>query len=117
MCFIRISAMIRSVRQSARRFLTTFSLFTSGPPQHESDDDAERKGRRHRCNRALRDQRLDMVLLFAQGLAELIQGGPYRDADRGAPDCNDGVCLCARRLDMVLLFAQGLAERTGGPYR
>ncbi len=52
--------MIRSVRQSARRFLTT---------------DAERKGRRHRCNRALRDQRLDMVLLFAQGLAELIQGG------------------------------------------
>ena len=57
---------LRSVRQSARKFLTTFSLFTSVPPQHETDDDTERKSGCHRCNRALRDQRLNMIFLLAR---------------------------------------------------
>ena len=61
---------IRSVRHRARRFMTTFSLYTSGSPQHETDNDAEREGGYHRCNRAFRDHCLDMVFLLAQGLAE-----------------------------------------------
>jgi hypothetical protein len=50
----------------------TFAV-TSGSPQHETDP--ERESRCHRCNRALRDQCLDMIFLLAQGLAEFIQGG------------------------------------------
>ena len=35
--------MIRSVRQSTRKFVRMFSVFTSVPPQHETDDDAKRE--------------------------------------------------------------------------
>src|SRR4029079_2031112 len=77
MCRILISAMIRSVRQSALRFLTTLSLSTSMPPQNETDDDAEREGGRRRRNRTFRDQRFDMVFLFAQGLGKLVKGALY----------------------------------------
>ncbi|OKO92394.1 hypothetical protein AC629_00390 [Bradyrhizobium sp. NAS80.1] len=40
------------------------------PPQHEADDHAEREGGRKRCNRALRDEALELFLLVADGLAE-----------------------------------------------
>src|SRR5260370_24226505 len=74
-CRILIAAMIRSVRQSTRRFLTMFSVFTSVPPQHEADHDAERERRSKRGNRAIRYEIIEVVFLLTQGLAEVVQGG------------------------------------------
>src|ERR1700732_3186052 len=67
--------MIRSVRESTRRCLTTFSVFTSVSPQHEADNDTQREGRGERRDGPLRDDILDMLFLFTQGLAEIVQGG------------------------------------------
>src|SRR6202163_2733254 len=72
-CRIWISAIILSVRQSTRRFLTTFSVFTSVSPQHEADNDAERESRSERGNRTVRYEVFDVIFLLAQGLAELVQ--------------------------------------------
>src|SRR6202049_1420784 len=69
-CRIRISAIILSVRQSTRRLLTTFSVFTSVSPQHEADNDAERESRSERGNRTVRHEIFDVIFLLAQGLAE-----------------------------------------------
>src|SRR4051794_13490065 len=73
MCRIRSSAMMRSVRHSARRCLTTFSLFTSMPPQHETDGNAKREGGCQRHDWPLCDQPLDVLLFLAQGFAEFAQ--------------------------------------------
>src|ERR1700688_2129103 len=67
-CRIRISAIILSVRQSTRRFLTTFSVFTLVSPHHEADDDAKRE-----CRDERRYEIFDMIFLLAQGLAQIIQ--------------------------------------------
>src|SRR6266478_3676543 len=72
-CRILISAIILSVRQSTRRFLTTFSVFTLVSPQHETDDDAERECRSERRDRAIRNKILDMAFFLAQGFAEIVQ--------------------------------------------
>src|ERR1700737_5169662 len=72
-CRIRISAIILSVRQSKRRFLTTFSVFTSVSPQHKADHDAKRECRGERGDRPIRDDVLDMAFVLAQGLAEIVQ--------------------------------------------
>src|ERR1700676_3784945 len=74
-CRIRISAIILSVRQSTRRVLTTFSVFTSAPPQHEADNDAKRDSRSQRGNRTIRYEAFDVVFPLAQGLAEIVQRG------------------------------------------
>src|SRR5260370_28538333 len=72
-CRIRMSAIILSVRQSTRRFLTTFSVFTSVSPQHKADNDAKRECRGERCDRTFRYGVLDVAFLLAQGLAKIIQ--------------------------------------------
>src|SRR5258708_22411561 len=72
-CRIRISAIIMSVRQSTRRLLTTFSVFTSVSPQHEADNDAKRESRSERGNRTVRYEIFDVIFLLAQGLAEVVQ--------------------------------------------
>jgi hypothetical protein len=70
-----MSAMILSVRQSTRRFLTTFSVFTSVSPQHEANNDTKRESGRKRGDGTIRYDVLDVVFLFAQGRAEIIQRG------------------------------------------
>src|ERR1700676_2550122 len=72
-CRIRISAIILSVRQSTRRFLTRFSVFTSVSPQNEADNDAERESRSQRGNRTVRHEVFDVIFQLAQGLAEIVQ--------------------------------------------
>src|ERR1700680_3440990 len=74
-CRIRISAIILSVRQSTRRFLTTFSVFTSVSPQHEAENDAKRESRSQRGNRTVRHEVFDVIFLLAQGLAEIVHRG------------------------------------------
>ena len=57
-------------------FLTTFSVFTLVPPQHQADDDAKRERGSERGNRTLRYQALDVIFLLIQGLAEFVQCCP-----------------------------------------
>jgi hypothetical protein len=45
------------------------------PPQHEADDHAECEGGGERCHRALRNEALNLLLLVADGFAELGKRG------------------------------------------
>src|SRR5260370_30723668 len=115
-CHIRISAIMLSVRQSTRRFLTTFSVFTSMSPKHETDDDAKRECGGERGDRTIRYKFLDVIFLLAQGLAKLIQrcldliGERFGAVLRGVEDSLAGGIEQARhvvleRLQLISQFA------------